>query len=88
MYRIALGVMLGIASLLVAYGQFRALPGQENSLDLTATVRDALIVCVSIDASELCPFPFDYLSQANTLPNATTIILLVAAKFAMLLAFA
>ena len=88
MYRIALGVMLGISSLLIAYVQFRALPGQENSLDLTATVRDALIVCVSIDASELCPFPLDYLSQANTLPNATTIILLVAAKFAVLLAFA
>jgi hypothetical protein len=72
---------------LIAYGQFRALPGQENSLDLTATVRDALIVCVSLDASELCPFPLNYLSQANTLPNATTIIFLVAAKFAMLLAF-
>jgi hypothetical protein len=88
MYRIALGVMLGISSLLIAYVQFRALPGQANSLDLPATVREALIVCVSIDASELCPFPLDYLSQANTLPNATTIILLVAAKFAMLLAFA
>jgi hypothetical protein len=88
MHRIALGVMLGIAPLLIAYVQFRALPGQENSLDLTATVRDALIVCVSMDASELCPFPLDYLSHANTLPNATTIILLVAAKFAMLLAFA
>jgi hypothetical protein len=88
MYRIALGVMLGIASLSIAYVQFRALPGQENSLDLTATVRDALVVCVSIDASELCPSPLDYLSQADTLPNATTIILLVAAKFAMLLAFA
>ena len=88
MYRIALGVMLGISSLLIANVQFRALPGQANSLDLTASVRDALIVCVSIDASELCPFPLDYLSQANTLPNATTIILLVAAKFAMLLAFA
>ena len=88
MYRIALGVMLGISSLLVAYVQFRALPGHENSLDLTATVRDALIVCVSSDTSELCPFPLDYLSQANTLPNATTIIFLVAAKFAMLLAFA
>ena len=88
MYRIALGVMLGISSLLIAYVQFRALPGQANSLDLPATVREALIVCVSIDASELCPFPLDYLSQANTLPNATTIILLIAAKFAMLLAFA
>jgi hypothetical protein len=88
MYRIALGVTLGISSLLIAYVQFRALPGQANSLDLPATVREALIVCVSIDASELCPFPLDYLSQANTLPNATTIILLVAAKFAMLLAFA
>jgi hypothetical protein len=88
MYRIAMGVMLGMSSLLIAYVQFRALPGQENSLDLTATVRDALIVCVSIDASELCPFPLDYLSQPNALPNATTIILLVAAKFAMLLAFA
>jgi hypothetical protein len=88
MYRIALCVMLGISALLIAYVQFRALPGQENSLDLTATVRDALIVCVSIDASELCPFPLDYLSQVNTLPNATTIILLVAAKFAMVLAFA
>jgi hypothetical protein len=88
MYRIALGVMLGISSLLIANVQFRALPGQANSLDLPATVREALIVCVSIDASELCPFPLDYLSQANTLPNATTIILLVAAKFAMLLAFA
>jgi hypothetical protein len=59
MYRIALGVMLGISSLLIAYGQFRALPGQENSLDLTATVRDALIVCVSSDTSELCPFPLN-----------------------------
>jgi hypothetical protein len=88
MYRIALGVMLGISSLLIANVQFRALPGQANSLDLPATVREALIVCASIDASELCPFPLDYLSQANTLPNATTIILLVAAKFAMLLAFA
>jgi hypothetical protein len=88
MYRIALGVMLGIAPLLIAYVQFRALPGQENGLDLTATIREALNVCVSIDASELCPFPLDYLSQANTLPNAITIILLVAAKFAMLLAFA
>jgi len=88
MYRIALGVMLGISSLLIANVQFRALPGQANSLDLPATVREALIVCVSIDASELCPFPLDYLSQANTLPNATTIILLIAAKFAMLLAFA
>jgi hypothetical protein len=57
MYRIALGVMLGISSLLIAYVQFRALPGQANSLDLPATVREALIVCVSIDASELCPFP-------------------------------
>jgi hypothetical protein len=88
MYRIALGVMLGISSLLIANVQFRALPGQANSLDLPATVREALIVCVSIDASELCPFPLNYLSQANTLPNATTIIFVVAAKFAMLLAFA
>jgi hypothetical protein len=88
MHRIALSVMLGISSLSIAYVQFRALPGQANSLDLTASVRDALIVCVSIDASELCPFPLDYLSQANTLPNAATIIFLVAAKFAMLLAFA
>jgi hypothetical protein len=89
MYRIALAVILGIAPLLIAYGQFRALPGHESaSLDLMGSVRDALIVCVTVDASELCPIPLDYLSQANTLPNATTIIFLVAAKFAMLLAFA
>ena len=87
MHRIALSVMLGTASMLVAYVQFRALPGQENNLDLTATLHEALIVCRSIDASELCPLPLDYLRQANTLPNATTIIFLVAAKFAMVLAF-
>jgi hypothetical protein len=89
MYRIALALILGIAPLLIAYGQFRALPGHESaSLDLMGGVRDALIVCVTVDASELCPIPFDYLSQANALPTATTIIFLVAAKFAMLLAFA
>jgi hypothetical protein len=88
MYRIALAVILGIAPLLIAYGQFQALPGHESaSLDLMGSVRDALIVC-AVDASELCPIPLDYLSQANTLPNATTIFFLVAAKFAVLLAFA
>ena len=88
MYRGALSVMLGAASLLIAYVQFRALPGHESgSLDLMGSVRDALIVCVTVDASELCPIPFDYLSQANTLPNTTNIIFLVAAKFAVHLAW-
>jgi hypothetical protein len=49
--------MLGIASMLIAYGQFRALPGHESgSLYLAETIRDALIVCVTVDASELCRF--------------------------------
>jgi hypothetical protein len=88
MYRIAMALMLGITSLLIAYGQFRALPGHESgSLDLMGSVRDALIVCVTVDASELCPIPLDYLSQANTLPNTTNIIFLVAAKFAVHLAW-
>ena len=87
MYRGALSVMLGAASLLIAYVQFRALPGQEDNLDVTAILREALIVCGSIDGGELCPFPLDYLSQANTLPNTTNIIFLVAAKFAVHLAW-
>ena len=81
MYRVALGVMLGTSSLLIAYGQFRALPGQEDSLDLTATVRDALIVCISIDASERCLIPLDYLSQAFG-PY-----FLAAVRFAVFMAF-
>jgi hypothetical protein len=84
MYRSALSVMLGAASLLIAYVQFRALPGQEDNLDVTAILREALIVCGSIDGGELCPFPLDYLSQASTFSDVTT-ILLVAARFAMLL---
>jgi hypothetical protein len=63
MYRIAMAVMLGATSLLVAYGQFQALPGHESrSRDLTETVREALIVCVSVD-TEPCPLPIDYLKQ-------------------------
>ena len=50
MYRVALSVMLGTVSMLVAYVQFRALPGQENYLDLTTTLREALIVCGSIES--------------------------------------
>jgi hypothetical protein len=84
MYRGALSDMLGAASLLIAYVQFRALPGQEDNLDVTAILREALIVCGSIDGGELCPFPLDYLSQASTLSDVTTIFL-VAARFAMLL---
>jgi hypothetical protein len=86
MYRVALSVMLGTVSMLVTYVQFRALPGQENNLDLTTTLREALIVCGSIDGRGLCPFPLDYLSQVNTLPGAT-IIFLIAVKFAVLLTF-
>jgi len=89
MYRIAMAVMLGIAPLLIAYGQFQGLPGhQSGSFGLTETVRDALIVCVSIDASDLCPFPFDYLSQSGTLHDTTTLVLLAAARFVVFLAFA
>ena len=84
MYRIALSVTLGAASMLVAYVQFRALPGQANNLDLPATLREALIDCSSIHGSALCPFPLDYMSQVITLPDAT-IILLIAAKSALLL---
>jgi hypothetical protein len=88
MYRIAMALMLGITSLLIAYGQFRALPGHEiGSLDLTETVRDALIICVSVDASELCPLPLDYLKQADTLHDSTTLILLAAVRFVVFVAF-
>jgi hypothetical protein len=88
-YRIAMTLMLGIASLFIAYGQFRALPGHEGgSLDLTEAFRDALIVCVSIDASELCPFPLNYLSQGGTLQDATTLVLWAAARFVVFIAFA
>jgi hypothetical protein len=82
MYRGALSVMLGVVSLLVAYVQFRSLPGQVDSLDVTPILREVLIVCRSIDEGELWPFPLDYLSQASTLSDVT-IILLVAAKFAV-----
>jgi hypothetical protein len=87
MYRIAMAVMLGATSLLVAYGQFQALPGHESgSRDLTETVRDALIVCVSVD-TELCPLPIDYLKQANTFHNSTTLMLLAAVRFVVFVAF-
>jgi len=88
MYRVALAVMMGVACLLVAYGQFRGLPGRaDDGPGLTVAIRQALASCVSNDASELCPFPFDYVSQANPLPD-TAALLWAATRFVILWALA
>ena len=89
MCRVALALMLGIACFLVAYGQFRGLPGHvEDSPSVAVFIQETLVACISSEASELCPFSRDYMSQIGAIPDATTLILLVAAKFAMLVAFA
>ena len=89
MYRIAMAVMLGIAPLLIAYGQFRALPGHESgAFYLMEAIRDALIVCSTTDANDLCPFPLNYFSDASSLLDATTLIFVVAARLVILIALA
>ena len=89
MYRVALALMLGMSCFLVAYGQFRGLPGHaDGSPSLAAIIQEALVACISSDVSELCPLSRDYMSQVSAIPDATTLILLVAARFAILLAFA
>jgi hypothetical protein len=88
MYRVALALMLGMACLLVAYGQFNGLPGHvDDSRRLAAVMQEALAAYISSDAGELCPFSRDYMSQVSAIPDATTLILLVAARFAILVAF-
>jgi hypothetical protein len=78
-----------MACFLVAYGQFNGLAGHvDDSPSLAAVVQEALVACISSDAAELCPFSRDYMSQVSAIPDATTLILLVAAKFAILVAFA
>ena len=80
--------MLGMACLLVAYGQFNGLPGHvDDSRSLAAVMQEALAAYISSDAGELCPFSRDYMSQVSAIPDATTLILLVAARFAILVAF-
>jgi hypothetical protein len=89
MHRVGLALMLGMALLLVAYGQFKALPGQvDDSPSLAAVIQEALVACTSSDAGELCPLSRDYMSKVSAIPDATTLFLLVAARFAILLAFA
>jgi hypothetical protein len=89
MYRLALALVLGMALLLVTYGQFMGLPGHvDDSPSLAAVIQEALVACISSDAGELCPLSRDYMSQVSAIRDATTLILLVAAKFAILLAFA
>ena len=81
--------MLGMACLHFAYGQFNSLAGQEDdSPSLAAVLQEALPACVSSDAGELCPLSRDYMSQVSAIPDATTLILLIAARFAILVAFA
>jgi hypothetical protein len=50
-------------------------------------MQEALAAYISSDAGELCPFSRDYMSQVSAIPDATTLILLVAARFAILVAF-
>ena len=89
MYRVALALMLGMACFLVAYGQFSGLPGHvDASPSLAAVIQEALVACISSDAGELCSLARDYMSQVSAIPDATTLILVVAARFAMLVAFA
>ena len=89
MYRVALALILGMACFLVAHEQFSGLPGHvDDSPSLAAVIQEALVACISSDAGELCPLSRDYMSQVSAIPDATTLILLVAAKFAILLAFA
>ncbi len=89
MYRVASALMLGMACFLVAYGQFSGLPGHvDGSPSLAAVIQEALVACISSDASELCPLSRDYLSQVSAISDATTLVLLVAARFAILVAFA
>ena len=94
MYRVALALMLGMACFLVAYGQFSGLPGHVDASPRSlaaAHSRGALVACnisFTPDAGELCPLSRDYMSQVSAIPDATTLILLVAARFAILLAFA
>ena len=89
MYRVALALTLGMALLLVAYGQFKGLPGHaDDSPSLAAVIQEALVACISSDGGELCPLSCDYMSQVSAIPDATTLVLLVAARFAILLAFA
>ena len=89
MYRVALALILGLACFLVAYGQFSGLPGHvDDSPSLAAVIQEALVACISGDAGELCSLARDYMSQVSGIPDATTLILLVAARFAMLVAFA
>ena len=89
MYRVALALTLGMALLLVAYGQFKGLPGHaDDSPSLAAVIQEALVACMSSDAGELCPLSRDYMSQVSAIPDATTLILLIAARFAIVAAFA
>jgi hypothetical protein len=89
MYRVGLALMLGMALLLVAYGQFKGLPGYvDDSPSFAAVIQEALVACMSSDAGELCPLSHDYMSQVSAIPDATTLIILIAARFAILVAFA
>ena len=48
MYRVALALTLGMALLLVAYGQFKGLPGHvDDSPSLAAVIQEALVACTS-----------------------------------------
>jgi hypothetical protein len=89
MYRVVLALMLGMSCFLVAYEQFSGLPGHvHDSPSLAAAIRETLVACISSDASELCPLSRDYMSQVSAIPDATTLVLVVAARFAILVAFA
>jgi hypothetical protein len=87
MYRVGLALMFGMALLLVAYGQFKGLPGHVDDSP-SFVIQQALVACMSSDAGELCPLSRDYMSQVSAIPDATTLILLIAARFAILVAFA
>jgi hypothetical protein len=81
--------MLGMACFLVAYGQFSGLPGHvDASPSLAAVIQEALVACISSDAGELCSLARAYVSQVSAIPDATTLVLVVAARFAILVAFA
>jgi hypothetical protein len=60
----------------------------DDSPSLAEVIQEALFACISSDASELCPLSRDYMSQVSAIPDATTLVLLVAARFAILVAFA
>ena len=88
MYRVPLGVMLGLACLSMAHAQFLGLAGHANDASgLALAIHEVLAVCGSDDPGEPCPFPLGYVSHAYTLPDVAA-LLFAAAKFIILLAVA